>query len=129
MTQSDAMKNSFVVVVCCVLSSSIAMATAGEDPLDEPHMSLTAAQSIPVALKRFRNDQPKAIEAHFRVYVREQAEVVEIEFVPDASPLDSKCGEKDCVVSVDSGSSVYGYGLTYVVQKSTNRILKVTRSR
>jgi len=123
------MKTSFLVVMFFVLSNSVTIATAGGDPLDEPHISLIAAQSIPIALKQFRDDQPKANEAHFRVYVREQAEVVEVEFVPDASPLDSKCGEKDCVVSVDSGSSVYGYGLTYVIRKSTNQILKVVRSR
>jgi hypothetical protein len=123
------MKAQHLLFVFCALSFSIAAANAGEDPLDAPHMSLAAAQSIPVALERFRNDQPKAVVAHFSVYIREQTEAVEVEFVPDASPLDSKCGDKDCAVSVDSGSSVYGYGLTYVIQKSTHRILKVIRSR
>jgi hypothetical protein len=36
-------------------------ALANEDTLDSPHISVAAARGIPVALNRFRKDQPKAV--------------------------------------------------------------------
>ena len=119
------------VLSLCAFLCVVALPRAFADdiPTNAPSFTLRAVQSIPVALKRFRKDQPKAVEQHFQVHVREHAETVEVEFVPDASPVNLKCGDNDCEIGIDSGSSVYGYGLTYTVSKSTLVILKTERSR
>lgn len=111
----------------CLLVCAIAHGEG--DPLDEPHFSLAATRSIPIALQRFHRDQPKADERRFDVYIRESADVVEVEFVPEASPLGAPCGKSDCSIGTDSGGSIYGFGITYVIDKRTKKIAKTIRAR
>jgi hypothetical protein len=100
------------------------------DPLDDPHLTLEATMLVPVALKRFQKDQPKADSKHFDVYIREHAETVEIEFIPEASPRTDTCGKEDCSITIDvGGGSIYGSGITYVVDKRTKKIVKTIYAR
>jgi len=103
---------------------------AEDDPLNAPHVSLTAAQLIPVALKQFGKDQPKANKKHFLVYIDEREEQVEIAFIPESEPVTEDCGEKDCVLTMNSGGrTAFGFGITYLVDKQRGKIVKTIWSR
>ena len=103
---------------------------AADDPLDAPHVSFTAAQLVPVALKQFNKDQPKAIKKHFIVYIEEREEHVEIAFIPESQSVREECGEKDCVLTMNSGGHTeYGFGITYVIDKDKRTVVKTIWSR
>ena len=117
------MMRKWLLLLLTILIS--ARVTAAEDPSDDPHVSLVALKAIPIALRRFHKQQPKVDDGRFDVFVREKEDVVEVEFVPEPSPLKEGCDSKDCFITMDvGGRTVYGYNVIYVIDKKSRRILK-----
>ncbi|HEY0722460.1 MAG TPA: hypothetical protein VGD41_00395 [Pyrinomonadaceae bacterium] len=102
---------------------------ADEDVLDSPRITLVAAETLPVALKRFKRDQPKAAREAFDVFVHERDQVVEIAFVPKSAPAVEKCDEKDCTVTMNPNGSPGAAGVSYVIDKRTRKVKKTVWAR
>ena len=118
------------ILLASVLALFAGVALGADDLFDSPRISLVAAKTIPAALGRFKRDQPKADPQHFYIYVREGKDSVEVIFVPEATPMTSECDKDDCVYSMPSGGvTIFGSGITYVVDKHRNKILKTIWAR
>jgi hypothetical protein len=118
------------LVACAIALLTTASSFAGDDPLRDPHITLAAARTVPVALRQFGKDQPSVNKDHFVVYIRESTDSVEVEFVPESDPVTESCGDANCVVTMSAGGvTSHGFGITYVVDKKRNRIVKTVRAR
>ena len=117
-------------IACLVALLTTTPVLAGGDPLDDPHITLAAAKTNSVALRQFGKDQRGADKEHFDVYVRESADSVAVEFVPEPDPVTESCGEKDCTITMSTGGvTSHGFGVTYVIDKKRGRIVKTIRAR
>jgi hypothetical protein len=96
----------------------------------ETRISMAGLEAADVAMKQFKEDQPKADSLHFYVVVVERADHFEVDFVPKQVPLEQGRDKDSQYIAVPSGSgNKHGRNIRYLVSKKDGAILKTIYPR
>jgi outer membrane protein assembly factor BamA len=105
---------------------------------EEKHVSATTELRIPlaqleaasVALKQFKVDQPKVEANTFYVVIDENSDTIEIDFVPNQTPIDRGENGDSPYIAIPSGSgNKHGRNIRYLVSKARGTIVKTVYPR